>query len=201
MSIYETAILVLSILLLMLFAGLNMSVQTLKTQVSNNTATIQALSNEITTLKSEINPIKLSKTFMKYSILFENAPRTFPPLPLNTVSATNLEDFIPILSVNNFYEITQMNGQYFLAYPAAGGSTFSIQILSSPYPDRVLKIVNLLRGQNIPAFNIQYGNQFSLFVGVFPNYTFATQYASTISQMIYPTVSSTMSSWLIRQIP
>ncbi|MGC8545701.1 hypothetical protein [Athalassotoga sp.] len=201
MSIYEIVILVLSVFLLVLFSGLNMTVQTLKTQISNNTTTIQALSGELTTLKSEINPVKLSKPFMQYSILFENAPRTLPSFPLNTVTATNLEDFIPILSVNDFYEITQMNKQYFLAYPAAGGSTFSIQILSSPYSDRVLKIVNLLRGQNIPAFDIQYGSQFSLFAGVFPNYVAATQYASAISSAIFPTVGSTLSSWLIRQIP
>ncbi|GEM_PF-1979340 len=201
MSIYEIGVIVVSVFLLILFSGLNATVQNLKAQVSNDTAMVQTLSGELNNLKSEINPMKFSKSFMQYPILFENAPRTLPSLPLNTVTATNLEAFIPILSVNNVYEITEMNGRYFLAYPMVEGSTFSIQILASPYFDRVLKIVNILRGQNIPAFNIKYGNQFELFVGVFPNYTYATQYASTISLTIFPTVGSTSSSWLIRQIP
>lgn len=201
MTIYDDIVAVLAVLLLFLFSGLNTTVQTLKTEISNNTTTVQTLSEELQTLKSEINPVKLSKPFMKYQILFENAPRTLPLLPLNTVTATNLEDFLPILSVNSFYEITQVGTQFFLAYPAVGGATFSIQILSSPYSERVLKIINILRGQNIPSFDIQYGDQYSLFAGVFPNYMIATQYASSISKLIFPTVGSTISSWLIRQIP
>ncbi len=201
MSIYEVIAITISISLLVLFTGMNMTVQTLKTELYNDETAIQSLSQEISDLKSGVNAIRLSKPFMKYDILFNDAPEILPKLPLNTVTATSLEDLSPILSVNSLYEIMQMSNQYFLAYPAIGGSTFSIQILSSPYFDRVLKNVRTLRGADIPAFEIQYGNNAGLFIGVFPTYTLATQYASSISQILFSTVGSTMSSWLIRQIP
>lgn len=162
--------------------------------------TAQTFSGETQNLNANINAIKLSKP-LKYNILLENAPRTIPILPLATIAATDLEDFLPVLSVNNLYEITQVGTQFFLSYPAVGGTTFSIQILSSPHPERVLKIIDVLRKQNIPSFDIQYGDQYGLFTGVFPNYAIANQYASSISELIFPTVGSTMSSWLIRQIP
>ncbi len=201
MSIYEMVLLVFSILLLVLFSSLNMTVQSMKSEISNNSAMISSLSNQVEALKSTVNPVKITPSFLKYDILFQNASRTLPSLPLNTIESTNLQDFSNVLSMNEYYEITKFGDRYFLAYPAVGGSTFSIQVLSSPYSERVMKIINNLRGQNIPAFDIQYGSQYSLFVGVFPNYVVATQYASAVSEMIFSTTGATYTSWLIRQIP
>lgn len=200
MSIYEIILFVFSISLLILLSSLNMTVQNLKTEVSNNTTLINSLSNQVQQINSQIPP-KIPSSFLSYDTLFQNAPKTLPALPLDTAVATNLKAFANILSMNQFYEITKFGDQYFLAYPAVGGSTFSIQILSSPYSDRVMKIINVLRGQSVPSFDIQYGNQYSLFVGVFPNYVVATKYMSSVASVVSSLTGATSTSWLIRQIP
>lgn len=200
MSITDVFLIIASVGLLLMVAGVNANVQKLSTQVSNNQAGIQTLFEDFSNVKSQMNSFKLSKPFMKYPFLLENAPRVLPSYPLVTVIATDLEDFIPALSTNSFYEITKMNEEYFLAYPGIG-TTFLIQVLSSSYSDKVLKIVNSLRGKAIPAFEIIYENTAALFVDVFPNYELASKYASSVSTILYPTVKSTAASWIVRQIP
>jgi len=167
--------------------------------------TLNATVRKISTTDQQINFVTNMnlpyRSITGYSTLLNNAPRIFPIYPLTTIESTSLEKFTNIISMNgDIYEIGKMGGMYYLAYPSLG-TTFSIQVLSSPYQNRVVGIVNTLREESIPAFAITYGNETGLFVGVFPNYTIATEYASDISNEMYQTVGSTESSWLIRTIP
>ncbi len=201
MNLYEVILFAVSISLFVLLTNVSNTVRSFEAQISNNNSNVTALNERMSDLESDLNSIRLSKPLMGYDTLFVDAPEVLPPLPLNTVTATNLKDLMPILSVNTLYEITKVKDRYFLAYPFMDGSAFSIQILSSPYSDRVLKIVRTLRGESIPAFEIPYEKTNGLFVGIFPSYAVAFEYANSISKTIYPTVNSTLSSWLIRQIP
>ncbi len=199
MSTTNIFILAISLGLLLFLMSIKTDVQNLKIKVSNDKASIQTLFENLSKLKTQVNQFKFSRSLMNYLNLLQNAPRILPVYPLVTVSSTNLQDFGTILSVSGLYEITKMKKEYFLAYPGIG-TTFSIQILSSS-ATKVTKLVNVLRSESIPAFEIIYGNVAGLFVGVFPNHKLAVSYASDVSKTLYPTVRATMASWIIRTIP
>jgi hypothetical protein len=186
------------------------AVASLTTKVASLTANITKLNSlKVTRLSTQmsINLPTLQSTYISlqsitYPLLLANAPQSLSSnVNLVTVTATNLDAVKPILSSTNVYEITEMNGIYYLAYPGSG-VTYSIQVLSSPYPDRVLSLVKALRSAGVPAFKIDYSTQSGLFIGVFPDYTSATNYANAISNStVTSIVGSGASSWLARQIP
>jgi hypothetical protein len=200
MSLTDVILTVVSVGLLLLIIGTKMDVQKLNAKVSNNQATAQILLNDYSDMKKQLDSFRTPDSFLDYSVLLENAARILPLYPLTTLNSTDLKSFKKVISFNNFYEITKMDDEYFIAYPGVG-TTFSIQVLSSSFPKKVLRLVNSLRAQQIPAFEIPYPNTTALFIGVFPNYNLASEYASKTSEIIYQTVKATPSSWIIRPIP
>jgi flagellar basal body-associated protein FliL len=186
------------------------AVASLTTRVASLTASITKLkSSNVTRLSSQIsvNLPTLQSTYISlqsvtYPLLLTNAPESLSSsLSLTTITATNLDSLKPILSTTGTYEITQVNNLYYFAYPGSG-LTYSIQILSSPYPDRVLSLVKALRSAGVPAFKIDYASQSGLFIGVFPDYNSASNYANAISTPNITSITgSGASSWLVRTIP
>ena len=200
MNLTDMILTVASVGLLLLIMGTKMDVQKLNTKMSNDQATIQILLNDYSDMKKQLDSFRMPDSFFDYSVLLENAARILPLYPLTTLDSTDLKNFKKVVSFNDFYEITKMGDEYFIAYPGVG-TTFSIQVLSSSFPKKVLRLVSSLRAQQIPAFEIPYPNTTALFIGVFPNYKLASEYASQTSQIIFQTVKATPSSWIIRPIP
>ncbi len=197
--------------------GIDQKISNAQTSVASLTTRVASLTSNITKLNSlnitrlstqmSINLPTLQSTYLSlqsvtYPLLLANAPESLNSnVSLTTITATNLNAVKPILSSTNVFEVTQVNGIYYLAYPGSG-VTYSIQVLSSPYPDRVLELVKSLRSAGIPAFKIDYSTQSGLFIGVFPDYTTASNYANAISNStVSGIVGSGASSWLPRQIP
>ncbi len=186
------------------------AVASLTTRIASLTASIAKLKSVSTTRLSSsvsVNLPTLQSTYISlqsitYPLLLANAPESLSSnISLTTITATNLDALKPLLSSTNTYEITQMNNLYYFAYPGSG-VTYSIQVLSSPYPDRVLSLVKSLRSAGVPAFKIDYSSQSGLFIGVFPDYNSASTYANAISTPnVTSIVGSGASSWLIRTIP
>ncbi len=184
------------------------SISSLLTSVASVTEKVENLSTSRLSSNVSINLPSLGSTSVSvqpigYTSLLREAPLTLPAsISLSTVSSTNLNDFKSILSKTNTYEIAQYDGKYFLAYPALFGKTYSIQILSSPYPDRVMDILKTLRSMSQPAFMINYANQSALFIGVFPTYSEVKGYlASLDASSLTKVVDTKPSEWVLRTIP
>ncbi len=201
MSLTDVILTVVGVGLLLITIGTRIDIQKLNSRLSNDEAVTKTLLNDFKHVNEQFNSFRIPTSFLSdYNVLLENAPRVLPLYPLTTLSSTDLKAFKSALSFNNYYEITKMGKEYFLAYPGIG-TTFSIQILSSAFPKKVLKFVRMLRDQQIPAFEISYTNTSALFIGVFPDYESASEYASKISKIVFQSVKATPSSWIIRPIP
>ena len=201
MSLTDVILTVVGVGLLLITIGTRIDIQKLNSRLSNDEAVTKTLLNDFKHVNEQFNSFRIPTSFLSdYNVLLENAPRVLPLYPLTTLSSTDLKAFKSALSFNNYYEITKMGKEYFLAYPGIG-TTFSIQILSSAFPKKVLKFVRMLRDQQIPAFEISYSNTSALFIGVFPNYESASEYASKTSKIVFQSVKATPSSWIIRPIP
>ncbi len=186
------------------------AISELTTAVASLSAKVENLTLKASTLSSKvkINLPSLTSTYisvqqMTYSNILYNAPLTIPStVTLETKSSTNIDTFRSILRSTKIYEITEYNGTYNLAYSAKFGTTYSIQIVSSPFPDRIMSLVKKLRSLGQPAFEINYASQSGLFIGVFPSYSQAKQYASTISSTsIISLVGTKPHNWIERAIP
>jgi hypothetical protein len=173
----------------------------LTNQVGNLLTSLQSLSTSSQSSQPS-NTVASSVPSSGANPIMMNATQSLnSSISLKTITATSLSAVSSIVSNVNAYEITPVNGIYYLAYPGSG-VTYSIQVLSSPYPDRVLSLVKALRSAGVPAFKIDYSTQSGLFIGVFPDYTSATNYANAISNStVTSIVGSGASSWLARQIP
>lgn len=187
-------------------------------KISNTQSNVTSLTNQVGSLLSNLQSLSVpSQTSQAVSsqpaapsqsgnalmtLISNSAQSINSNMTLTTTTATSLSAVNSILSGVNNYEITQENGLYYIAYPG-NGVTYSIQILSSPYPDRVLALVKSLRNIGIPAFKIDYSTQSALFIGVFTGYTPALNYAHSMNSdsSVTSMVGSTLSSWLIRTIP
>ncbi len=184
------------------------SVSSLLTSVASLTEKIDTLKASRLTSKVSVNLPSLVSTYtsiqpMKYITLLRNAPLTISSsVELTTISSTDITSFKSILEKTKLYEIMESNGIYNIAYPALFGETYSIQLLSSPYPDRVMNLLKNLRGVNQPAFKIDYANQSALFLGVFSTYSKAKKYLASIdSTSLASIVGTKPSGWLLRRIP
>jgi len=205
-------------------AGVNGRMNSVEKQVNNEKVAISSLTTAVASLTAKVDDLTLkasrlssnikvnlptlSSTYvsiqsMKYTTILRNAPLTIPSsATLATISSTDIKSFNSILEGTRIYEITEFNGTYNLAYPANFGMTYSIQLVSSPYPDRVMNLVKNLRSIGQPAFEINYANQSGLFVGVFPTYSQAKEYVSSIgSTSIVSIVGTKPQNWLPRKIP
>ncbi|MGC8544472.1 hypothetical protein [Athalassotoga sp.] len=186
-------------------------------KIANTQSNVTSLTNQVGSLISNLQSLSApSQTSQPVSsqtssqtqsqsgfmaLISSSAQSISSNVTLTTTTSTSLSAVNAMLSGINTYEIAQENGLYYVAYPGKG-VTYSIQILSSPYPDRVLALVKSLRNLGIPAFKIDYSTQSALFIGVFTGYTPALNYANSITSN--PNVTSmigTVSSWLIRTIP
>ncbi|MGC9139718.1 hypothetical protein [Athalassotoga sp.] len=200
-----------------MYADLSAKILSEDQKISTTQSNLSALSNQVGSLISNLQSLTTqpqpsssqpaqtvvaSSTNPLMSLIAGAAPSLSPSISLLTTTATSLSGVDAILSGVTTYEITKSNSIYYVAYPGKG-TTYSIQILSSPYPDRVLALVNALRNIGIPAFKIDYLNLSALFIGVFTGYNAALNYANSISAnpAVTSVVQSTVSSWLIRQIP
>ncbi|BBJ27900.1 hypothetical protein [Athalassotoga saccharophila] len=198
-----------------MYADLSAKILSEDQKISTTQSNLSALSNQVGSLISNLQSLTAqpqtsstqqtvvaSSTNPLMSLILGSAPSLNPSVNLLTTTATSLSGVSAILSGVTTYEITKSDGIYYIAYPGKG-TTYSIQILSSPYPDRVLALVNALRNIGIPAFKIDYSNLSALFIGVFTGYNSALSYANSISAnpAVTSIVQSTVSSWLIRQIP
>ncbi len=183
-------------------------------KIANTQSNITSLTNQVGSLIANLQSLSApSQTSQPVSsqatspqnglmaLILNSTQSLSSNVTLTTTTATSLSAINFILSGVNTYEITQENGLYYVAYPG-NGVTYSIQILSSPYPDRVLALVKSLRNLGIPAFKIDYSTQSALFIGVFTGYTPALNYANSISSNSNLTsMIGSVSSWLIRTIP
>ncbi len=197
-----------------MYADLSAKILSEDQKISTTQSNLSALSNQVGSLLSNLQnlaqpqpstsqqTIVASSTNPLMPLILGGAPSLNPSVNLYTTTATSLSGVNAILSGVTTYEITKSDGIYYVAYPGKG-TTYSIQILSSPYSDRVLALVNTLRNIGIPAFKIDYSNLSALFIGVFTGYNAALNYANSISAnpAVTSIVQSTVSSWLIRQIP
>ncbi|WP_036224925.1 hypothetical protein [Mesoaciditoga lauensis] len=184
------------------------SIASLLTSVASVTEKVESLtasrvSNNISVNLPSLGATSVNVQPIGYTALLRDAPLSLSAsVALSTISSTNLSTFKPILSKVNTYEIAQANGEYYLAYPAAFGKTYSIQLLSSPYPDRVLDILKTLRSMGQPAFKIDYANGSALFLGVFPTYSDVKKYFTTLDASPIVKVAKTKpSNWVLRTIP
>ncbi len=184
------------------------SVSSLLTSVASLTEKIDTLKASRLTSEVSVNLPSLVSTYtsiqpMKYITLLRNAPLTISSsVELTTISSTDITSFKSILEKTKLYEIMESNGIYNIAYPALFGETYSIQLLSSPYPDRVMNLLKNLRGVNQPAFKVDYANQSALFLGVFSTYSKAKKYLASIdSTSLASIVGTKPSGWLLRRIP
>lgn len=200
-----------------MYANLSAKILTEDQKISTTQSNLSALSNQVGNLMANLQSLTTSLQTSQQQSLSASGPASgsnlmaliagaAPSLGSNvnlvTTTATSLNGVNSIISGARVYEITESDNLYYVAYPGKG-VTYSIQILSSPYPDRVLAIVNALRNIGIPAFKIDYSNLSALFIGVFTGYNPALNYANSISANpnVTSIVQSTVSSWLIRQIP
>ncbi len=181
-------------------ANTQSNITSLTNQVGSLITNLQSLSAQSQT--SQPVPSQTASPQNALMALISNSTQSISSnVTLTTTTATSLSGVNSILSGVNTYEVTQENGLYYVAYPG-NGVTYSIQILSSPYPDRVLALVKSLRNAGIPAFKIDYSTQSALFIGVFTGYTPALNYANSISANSNVTsMIGSVSSWLIRTIP
>ena len=184
------------------------SISQLLTSVASVTEKVETLSasrlsNNVSVSLPTLGATSVDVQPMEYSTLLRDAPLTVPPdAKLSTISSSNLNAFKSILSKENVYEIAQANGKYYLAYKGSFGKTYAVQILSSPYPDRVLDILKTLRSMGQPAFEVDYANQSALFLGVFPTYSEGKAYLTTLDATpIAKIVGTSPSGWLLRSIP
>lgn len=184
-------------------SSLNTLVASLTAKVDDITLKASRLSNNIKVNLPTLSSTYISIQSMKYTTILKNAPLTVSSSAiLDTISSTDIKSFKSILEGTGAYEITEYNGMYNLAYQNNFGTTYSIQIVSSPYPDRVMDLVKKLRSLGQPAFEINYANQSGLFIGVFPTYSQAKEYASSISSTsILSIVGTGPKNWLPRKIP
>jgi len=159
--------------------------------------------NSVTVNLPSLSATSVNVQPLEYTSLLRDAPLSLSSsLTLSTISSSNLSAFKTELSKYKVYEITQANGKYYLSYPASFGTTYSLQMLSSPYPDRVLDIVKTLRSMGQPAFKIDYASQSALFLGVFPTSSEGVAYRSTLdSTLLVKIVGTKPSGWMIRRIP
>lgn len=187
-------------------------------KIANTQSNITSLTNQVGSLISNLQSLSApsqtsqpvsSQTSLQtqsqsgFMALISNAAQSIGSnVTLTTTTATSLSAVDSMLAGVNTYEIAQENGLYYVAYPG-NGVTYSIQMLSSPYPDRVLALVKSLRNLGIPSFKIDYSTQSALFIGVFTGYTPALNYANSINANpnVTSLVGSGVSSWLIRTIP
>ncbi len=182
-------------------------IQDLTTSVASLTEKVSALSISASRLNQNISvnlpslgATSVSLQSMGYVSLLRNAPLSVPSsLMMSTVNSSSLQSFKSVLSKVKTYEITEFNGVYYLAYPADFGKTYSIQLLSSPYPDRVMDVVKTLRSMGKPAFAINYANQSALFLGVFPTYKEAKAYQQSLNATALKAIIGT-AKWLLRPI-
>ncbi|MCL4408678.1 MAG: hypothetical protein M1542_08050 [Thermotogae bacterium] len=180
-------------------ANTQSNITSLTNQVGSLISNLQSLSASSQTSQPVSSQTQSQSGFM--ALISSSTQSISSNVTLTTTTSTSLSAVNAMLSGINTYEIAQENGLYYVAYPGKG-VTYSIQILSSPYPDRVLALVKSLRNLGIPAFKIDYSTQSALFIGVFTGYTPALNYANSITSN--PNVTSmigTVSSWLIRTIP
>ncbi len=179
---------------------LTTSVASLTEKVSNLSISASRLSGNISVNLPSLGATSVSLQPISYVSLLRNAPLSIPStLVMSTISSTNLNGLKATLSTTKVYEITEFNGVYYLSYPANFGKTYSIQLLSSPYPDRVMNIVKTLRTMGKPAFAINYADQSALFVGVFPTYKAADEYQKTLNATSLKSIVGT-TKWLPRLI-
>ncbi len=177
------------------------NLSSLKSQIANVLANLATLSSPSVQQAPQTSQPSSSQAASSPSFITGANPSMSSNVVLTTVTATTLSAVNSIISSVSTYEVTQVNGLYYVAYPGSG-VTYSIQILSSPYPDRVLALVQSLRSAGIPAFKIDYSTQSALFIGVFPTYMTALNYANSVSNSnVVSIVGSGISSWLVRQIP
>ncbi len=201
-------------------ASLNGRITGIKEEVKNEQNSISSILTSVASLTEKVDTLKASRltdkvmvnlpslvsTYasvqpMKYVTLLRSAPLTIPSsIELTTVSSTDITSFKSILEKTRIYEIMESNGTYSIAYPASFGKTYSIQLLSSPYPDRVMDLLKTLRGAGQPAFKIDYPSQSALFLGVFSTYSKADKYLKSIDSTPLISVVGT-SKWLLRRIP
>ncbi len=182
-------------------ANTQSNITSLTNQVGSLIANLQSLSAQSQTSQPVSSQTTTSSQNAIMTLILNSPQSLSPNITLTTTTATSLAGVNSILSGVSTYEVTQENGLYYVAYPG-NGVTYSIQVLSSPYPDRVLALVKSLRNAGIPAFKIDYSTQSALFIGVFTGYTPALNYANSISAN--PNITSmigSVSSWLIRTIP
>ncbi len=186
----------------------NEKISQLLTAVASVTEKVESLSasrlsNNVTVSLPSLSSTSVSVQPLEYTSLLRDAPLSLSSsVTLSTISSTNLNAFKAVLSKYSVYEITQANGKYYLSYPASFGKTYSFQVLSSPYPDRVLDIVKTLRTMGQPAFKIDYANQSALFLGVFPTPSEGRAYRSTLNASTLVKVLGTKpSEWVLRHIP
>ncbi len=216
------ALIVLSIGTLSWVVAINGSMGGMNDRIAQNQSAISSMTTKLASITDKLSTLEatrlssnisvslpsLSSTYVSvqpvsYTLMLNKAPLTINSSEtLSTVVSTNLESFKSILEANSVYEITEASGTYYLAYPANFNKTYSIQMLSSPYPDRVLNLVQQLRGLGLPAFKIDYASQSGLFIGVFNTYSAAEGYAQTISSSaVINVVGSGSSNWMPRTIP
>ncbi len=201
-------------------ASLSGKVASMKENINNEQDSISSLLTSVASLTEKVDTLKASRlnrvavnlpslvsTYtsiqpMKYTALLRNAPLTVPSsVELSTVSSTDVTFFKTILEKTRIYEIMEYNGVYSLAYPASFGKTYSIQLLSSPYPDRIIDLLKTLREMNQPVFKIDYASQSALFLGVFSTYSKAKEYLKSInSTTLTSVVGSKPSNWLPRRL-
>lgn len=184
------------------------SISSLLTSMASLTEKVNTLEASRLTNRVAVNLPSLVSTYtsiqpMEYITLLRSAPLTVPSsIELSTVSSTDITSFKSILEKTRIYEIMENNGTYSIAYPASFGKTYSIQLLSSPYPDRIMDLLKTLRGISQPVFKIDYANQSALFLGVFSTYLEAKEYSKSINSTSLTSVVGTKpSKWLPRRIP